>query len=280
MTTADGRVKLWQIGVTSGLTGIWSVIGVGLFAGAALVAASVEVALHPGWRGSSPVLVVVSVLLALPLTFVLHEAVHGLVFKAFGGRPRFGAGLTYGLPYFYAACPGQTFVRDRFVAVCLAPLIVLDAAALLLMVPATTAFFGAGLLAFNTSGAVGDMWAVAVILQAPRWVEIEDTGPIFTAWAPGQHVQEAAGLRPPRGLDMHGGGWIMAWFAITLAVALVGSAVLGSVTRSAGGEIWLGPIFLASRHQLNVVGGLLVAAGLAVPVTVLVSAAARWLRRR
>jgi hypothetical protein len=275
---ADGRVRLWQIGVTSGLTGVWTIIGLALFAAAALVAVMVEAAVHPDWRSFNPVLALGSLIVAVPLTFVAHEAVHGLVFRAFGGRPRFGAGFTYGMPYFYAACPGQWFVRDRFLLVGLAPLIVLDAIALLLMLPAATAFFGASMLAFNTSGAVGDLWAAGVIVQAPRWVEIEDSGPIFTAWAPPQHAREAASLRPPRGLDAPSGRWVLVWFVITLAINIVGAGVLGTLTRASGSEVWLGPLFLASRHQLNVVGALLVAAGTAAAITALVATLWRWLR--
>jgi hypothetical protein len=278
---ADGRVRLWQIGVTPGLAGIWTVIGVGLFAAAALVAFIVGSAIHPDWRSFSPPLALGSLIVALPLTFVAHEAIHGLVFRAFGGKPRYGAGLTYGMPYFYAACPGQWFVRDRFLVVGLAPLVVLDAAALLLLLPAATAAFGVGVLVFNTSGAVGDLWAAGVIIQAPRWIEIEDTGPTFIAWAPAQHAHVAASLRRPRGLDVRSArwGWVMVWFQITLLVNVVGAGVLGSLTRSAGREVWLGPLFLASRHQLNLVGALLVSAGVAATITVLVAAIARRLRR-
>ncbi len=279
---ANGRLRLWQIGVTSGLIGMWTLIGVVLFAAAALVAIKFGAAIHPDWRSFNPLLAIGSLILALPLTFVAHEAIHGLVFRAFGGRPRFGAGMTYGMPYFYAACPGQWFVRDRFLIVGLAPLVVLDAAAMLLMLPAATAFLGAGLLAFNTSGAVGDLWAAAVSIQAPRWVEIEDTGPTFIAWAPPQHAREAASLRPPRGLDVPVpfGRWVMAWYVITMAIIFFGAGVLGSITRSAGSEVWLGPLFLASRHELNVLGALLVAAALAAAITVLVATIKRWLWRR
>jgi len=277
---ANGRLRLWQIGVTSGLIGMWTLIGAVLFAAAAVVAVTFGTAIHPDWRSFNPFLALGSLIVAVPLTFVLHEAIHGLVFRAFGGRPRFGAGITYGMPYFYAACPGQWFVRDRFLMVGLAPLIVLDAAALLLMLPAATAFLGATLLAFNTSGAVGDLWAAAVIIQAPRWVEIEDTGPTFIAWAPPQYAREAASLRPPRGLDAPSGRWVMAWFVITIAVTVVEAGVLGSLARSGGSEVWLGPLFLASRHELNVVGALLVAAALAAPITVLVAAITRLLGGR
>jgi len=274
-------VKLWQIGVTSGLTGAWTVIGIGLFAAAALVAGSVEAALHPDWRSFNPIVAAGSLVVAVPLTFILHEAIHGVAFRAYGGRPRFGAGITNGMPYFYAACPGQRFVRDRFLVVGLAPLVVLDVAALLLMLPASTAVAGAGLLAFNTSGAVGDLWAAAVLLQAPRWVEIEDTGPTFIAWAPPLHAHEAASVRPPRGLDLPApiGRWVMVWYATTIVINIVGAGVLGSLTRSAGREVWLGPLFLASRHELNLAGGLLVAAVVAAAVTVVVAVVTHRLRR-
>ena len=242
-------------------------IGLGLFAAAAFAAAWVATALHTDWRSFSPPLAIVSVAVALPVTLVIHEAIHGLVFMAIGGRPRFGGGVAGGMPYLYAACPEQRFPRGQFLLVGLAPLVVLDALALLLLLPAPTAAFGAGVLAFNTSGAVGDLWAVAVILQAPRWVELEDIGPTFVAWAPREHAAEAASLRRPRGLDVPSGRWVMVWFVIMLAVNVIDAGVIGSLARSAAGGVWLGPLFLASRHQVNLVGALLVAAVLAVPIT-------------
>jgi len=256
-----GWRRLWQIGVTPGLAGAWTLAGLVLFGSTVIGLARLEAALHPDWRNASPLLALISVLLAVPLTLVAHEGVHGVVFRAFGGRPRYGAGLAAGLPYFYAACPGRRFSRDRFLLVGLAPLVVLDLAGLALMLGAATAFLGAGLVAFNTTGAIGDLWAVGVLLQAPRWIHVEDVGATFIAWAPPERAAEAAGMRPPRGLDARVpfGRWVVPWFVTMLAVFVIGAGPLGAAARSQG-EVRLGPLVLATRHQLNVGAGLLLAA--------------------
>ena len=62
------------------------------------------------------------------LGVVLHEAVHGVFFLAFGGRPRFGfkPWTRFG-PVFYAAAPGSYLDRPRYLAAGLAPAVLLTA---------------------------------------------------------------------------------------------------------------------------------------------------------
>ena len=63
------------------------------------------------------------------LGVILHEAVHGVFFLAFGGRPRFGfkPWTRFG-PVFYAAAPGSYLDRPRYLAAGLAPAVLLTAA--------------------------------------------------------------------------------------------------------------------------------------------------------
>ena len=60
------------------------------------------------------------------LGVILHEAVHGVFFLAFGGRPRFGfkPWTRFG-PVFYAAAPGSYFDRPRYLAAGLSPAVLL-----------------------------------------------------------------------------------------------------------------------------------------------------------
>src|SRR5262245_27011910 len=181
MAEEEGWRQLWLFEITVGLAGAWTVLGLALLVASGIAVAGLDGALHPDAGQASAVAVLGSILLSIPVTLVLHEAVHGLAFLAFGGRPRFGAGVRAGMPYLYAGCPGRRFSLDRFLVVGLAPLVVLDLAGLALMLPGWSAAFGASLVAVNTGGAIGDLWMTGVLLRVPRWVHLEDAGARFVA---------------------------------------------------------------------------------------------------
>ncbi|MGV8850382.1 MAG: hypothetical protein ACOH16_12650 [Propionibacteriaceae bacterium] len=48
----------------------------------------------------------VLILLAVPITLALHEAIHGLAFLVFGGRPRYRIGLLVGIPSVFVCSEG------------------------------------------------------------------------------------------------------------------------------------------------------------------------------
>ncbi|HSP09626.1 MAG TPA: DUF3267 domain-containing protein, partial [Candidatus Dormibacteraeota bacterium] len=188
---------------------------------------------------------IVTVLLVL----VLHEALHGAGFLVFGGRPKFGAGIKGGAPYLFAVCPGKRFSRGRFLVIGLLPLVGIDAGALALagyvplVVPAMVAF------AFNTAGAVGDLWMIAVILQTPNTATFEDSAePALIAWPGPETIRPA---RPPRGLDPRGGESAVVWISVAAVTFLAVFVVIGFVDvslarASASGVLTIGNIQLAS----------------------------------
>ena len=95
----------------------------------------------------------------------LHELVHGLVYRRYGYRVRYGVAPHFGA--FYAGAFQQFQARRAALRVIVAFLVVLDALLLpLLFVPVPLAAFGAfvGLL-FNTVGAAGDAYALVTILR-------------------------------------------------------------------------------------------------------------------
>jgi hypothetical protein len=102
-------------------------------------------------------------------TLILHEALHGAVFRLYGGRPRFGVGCMGGfLPYAYATVPGVPFTLRQMTCVCLAPFVVLSPAAFAaLFVPS---LFGVAAVAFvtNVSGSIGDLWVTACMWRFRR----------------------------------------------------------------------------------------------------------------
>ncbi len=118
--------------------------------------------------------------IAQVLVVVAHELVHGLFIWWFARRrPRFGIkGL---LPY--AAAPaGVYFPRNQFLAVGIAPLVLLTSVGLLLMVVAPAGVVPILLMfcAMNVSGAAGDLLIVAWLLScaSDTLMEDRDTGMI------------------------------------------------------------------------------------------------------
>ena len=132
---------------------------------------------------------VVGFLVGFVLGVILHEAVHGVFFLAFGGRPRFGfkPWTRFG-PVFYAAAPGSYLSRPRYVAVGLAPAVLLTAAlaAALAFVAADDLLASIVTWAFvlNVAGSAGDMVMMRKVVPYPRTTRFEDTGEGFVAYGP------------------------------------------------------------------------------------------------
>jgi hypothetical protein len=120
--------------------------------------------------------------LAYGVMLPLHEALHAATILALGGRPRFGLKLPLAA---YCTAPGQIFRRNGYLAVALAPFIILS----VLGAAATWIWpqFGACIvlgLAGNVSGAVGDLAATRRILRLPASTLVTDTDTGYVAYAP------------------------------------------------------------------------------------------------
>jgi hypothetical protein len=114
-------------------------------------------------------------ILAIFLTLVLHELIHGLVMRISGVRPRYG--VLWKQAMFYATAPGYAFPRNHYVVIALAPFILISLLVVLgmwlLQGTVWVALLGVGGL-FNASGAVGDMWITRIVLQYPDNAYIMD----------------------------------------------------------------------------------------------------------
>ena len=132
---------------------------------------------------------VVGFLVGLVVGVILHEAVHGVFFLAFGGRPRFGfkPWTRFG-PVFYAAAPGSYLDRPRYLASGLAPAVLLTAAlaAALAFAASDDLLASIVLWAFvlNVAGSAGDMLMMWKLVPYPRTTRFEDTGEGFVAYGP------------------------------------------------------------------------------------------------
>ena len=114
------------------------------------------------------------------LILPIHEIIHGLAFLFWGGKPHFGAKLPFAL---YCGARNQLFHRNQYIAVGLAPFVVITLAAILfiLLAPALASYTLLAAIC-NFSGAAGDVWAVARLLRYPHDVLVEDTETGFIIW--------------------------------------------------------------------------------------------------
>lgn len=130
-------------------------------------------------------------LLILVATYVvmitLHELVHGLFFWLFTKeRPAFAfKGL-----YAFAAAPNWHLPRNQYIIVGLAPLVLISAAALLLILAAPISTIPLLVLtaALNASGAVGDLFIAGWVFAHPASSLVRDRGDVFEIFLPGETV--------------------------------------------------------------------------------------------
>jgi Putative zincin peptidase len=107
------------------------------------------------------------------VVFVVHEAVHGMLFWLYTrDRPRFG----FKRWYLYASAPGWYLSRNSFLVVGLGPLVAMSAVALGLAmvlppVAAAVVLLGAAL---NAAGSLGDLYVCARLLAVPASGMVED----------------------------------------------------------------------------------------------------------
>ncbi len=133
------------------------------------------------WRGILAFVVLLGIILG---TTIVHELVHGIAFAAFGGSPRYGLKVKYFLPLAYATSPGEFFRRNVFILIALAPLIVLDIVCLLLLALFPQANWLIWVIAFNTGGAIGDIWIAVQLLRCPQSIRVEDREEGIAIYAP------------------------------------------------------------------------------------------------
>lgn len=118
-----------------------------------------------GWLGT---------LLLIGLTIIFHELIHGAVMSLYGGKPRYGVGLShFVLPYAYATS-SKVFTRNQFLQITLAPFAIISVLGVLLMVVLQIPWLAIA-LAINAAGAIVDMWVSTVVWRYPRHVLVEDT---------------------------------------------------------------------------------------------------------
>lgn len=172
---------------------------------------------------------------------VVHELVHGLFFRLFGGRPRYGAGFKYFMPYFSAASPGDEFSLGRMIAIGLAPLRTISAAALLgaLVVPSLGAYFSVAFIG-NAAGAVGDIWMTSRLAKflPTRDATVVDLADGMAVYSANPRALEIAAT--VRRSDERPAGFVVHWIGATLVVLVV-EGLAGVIGPFFGDSVLIGP---------------------------------------
>ena len=107
---------------------------------------------------------------AIVVVLILHEGLHGAVGALFNYRPIFGLEP----PLVYTTF-NERIRRTHFIAIALAPLLVLDVAFIGLYAAGVFRLFMDLCFAVNTIGAVGDVWIVLKLLPHDSMSVVQDT---------------------------------------------------------------------------------------------------------
>jgi hypothetical protein len=144
-------------------------MGVGIACGAVNAWLGIDIPLNlelAGW-----------VIAAVVSVVILHEGIHGLTAVSLGSRPIFGI-----KPPLIFVTFREKVRRGRFLAVALAPLVILDAVFVVLYANDVLSLFSLLCLEINTIGAVGDVWIVLKLIGQPRGVWVQDTKSGIEIW--------------------------------------------------------------------------------------------------
>lgn len=126
-------------------------------------------------------LAIVAIMIGILL---LHEIIHGEVIRYYGHRPRYGMKLSKGV--LFATADGAFFWRDQYVAIALAPLVLISAGSLLLslFLPVDISLWVMLAAAINAAGSIGDLWAALKVRPYAKNALIKDEADSFRVYTP------------------------------------------------------------------------------------------------
>lgn len=276
-STADERRPLTEFTPTREVVVTWYGIGTGvglvstfLFAGIYAAATGDGTIGFRSFSLEGVAAAGIAVLALSAVVIVVHELVHAAVIRYYGGDVSFGVGLAqFVLPYAYVTTTHR-LDRNRFVAVALAPLVVITLVGVPLMV-----LFEAPVLvvplAVNAGGAIGDLWMVGILLRYPPHVVVEDSVTGLTVY--GRREDRPLPPAPTRAFLRRIALGTGTGFGLLVLVALAAPIVLDvlgarSFTLGVPGTPWQAYTFEGGpdgfRSSVNVLGVLAVSVLLGV----------------
>jgi hypothetical protein len=164
------------------LTIILSILALVVFALVFILLSRFTALVRPEVRNFSENITIVKMLGLLGLTvivLIIHEIIHGLFFWIFShSRPVFALRPMYA----YAGAPNWFFPKSKYTITALAPLVIIGAVGLLLLLlaPISWVLMIMFLVALNTGGAVGDLFVFFRLLKSSPTSFANDTGDVVT----------------------------------------------------------------------------------------------------
>jgi hypothetical protein len=126
-------------------------------------------------NGTRPAITVLALVMTV-LLLSIHELCHGLAYRAFGAKVRYG--INWRKAVAYAAAEHHYLTRDAYIVVALAPLVIITVACILGMALTDGVIrFLFGLMGtVNAGAAVGDVWFTLVCIRQPQTLLVRDYG--------------------------------------------------------------------------------------------------------
>jgi len=141
--------------------------------------------------GLSTILQLLGLLVLVAIITVVHELIHGFFFWVFTrSKPVYALRPAYA----YAAAPDRFIPVRHYWMIGLAPLVIMDAIGLLLILlaPASWILTILLLVALNTAGSIGDMFITARLLRLSPASLAKDTGDRVCFFEPDATVSKSA----------------------------------------------------------------------------------------
>ncbi len=183
-----GRRKRNTVMVLNGLSVLLLLPGILLFG--ALPAWIVDAPIGRVWAVELRPAYALTVIAALLLNVILHEACHGGAIAYVGGRPRYGVRLR-ALSAYARSTTGALYTRRQFLGIALAPLLILTPIWWVLsMLPLAPEWWLIVALCgiLNIAGAVSDLFLAWQVWLRPAGALVVDEGGGLSVYAPGPQV--------------------------------------------------------------------------------------------
>jgi hypothetical protein len=177
---------------------MWGLLSLPMLLGGVVFYGLVASRGNPPSGGTVEPLVLLAIAVISVAVMIVHELVHGAVIAVFGARPRFGATLIGGSVLgtaFYTTAPGHVFTRRQYLAVTLAPTVLLSVAG----IPACLLPFGNMLwlpFAIHFTGCVGDLGIARLTYRQPAGTGCEDLRDGVRFWPSGRVVAAQVPAHP------------------------------------------------------------------------------------
>jgi len=183
----------WQLQLKGWTLVILLVVGAAAFGLTMVLGLAIRVLLRGPLEGTVSIalggVLFVPVVLGVLVAFVVaHEAVHGVLFLVFGGKPRFGAKVVGRfLPVAFYASSGAPVLTNQYLLLTLAPFLLLTPVFLLIGILANgEAVIALAMMAaaMNASGSIPDLLAAGRIRRNSRETLFKDTETGFNWYLP------------------------------------------------------------------------------------------------